>query len=207
MARAFEPARSARLQRRDAHPAGLRRRRPAPRGHGRHREARGIRGTRQGIARRAEPSVIDLRSTVVACRNPHLAAERARKREDLLTATEALLAKTRDQVTAGRIPGAGKIGVRAGKIINRYKVAKHFILVITDDHLAWRRDQTAIDAEAALDAIYILRTPVPAAALDAPAAVTAYKNLARVERDFRPIKADDLDLRPIHQPPARPLRP
>ena len=135
---------------------------------------------------------------MVACRNPHLAAERARKREDLLTATEALLAKTRDQVTAGRIRGAGKIGVRAGKIINRYKVAKHFILDITDDHLAWRRDQTAIDAEAALDGIYILRTPVPAAALDAPAAVTAYKNLARVERDFRSIKADDLDLRPIH---------
>jgi len=85
-------------------------------------------------------------STVVACRNPHLAAERARKREDLLTATEALLAKTRDQVTAGRIRGAGKIGVRAGKIINRYKVAKHFILDITDDQLAWRRDQTAVDA-------------------------------------------------------------
>jgi hypothetical protein len=135
---------------------------------------------------------------LIACRNPLLAAERARKREDLLTATETLLAKVRDQVTAGRIKDPDKIGVRAGKIINRYKVAKHFILDISDGHFAWHRDQAAIDAEAALDGIYIIRTPVPAAELDAPAAVTAYKNLARVERDFRSLKADDLDLRPIH---------
>jgi hypothetical protein len=135
---------------------------------------------------------------LIACRNPHLAVDRARKREDLLTATEALLAKARDQVTAGRIKGSDKIGVRAGKIINRYKVAKHFILDISDDHIAWRRDQAAIDTEAALDGIYIIRTSVPAASLDAPAAVAAYKNLAFVERDFRHLKADDLDLRPIH---------
>ena len=135
---------------------------------------------------------------LIACRNPLLAAERARKREDLLAATEALLAKVRDQATAGRLKGADKIGVRAGKVINRYKVAKHFILDIGDDRLAWRRDQAAIDAEAALDGIYIIRTPVPAAQLDAPATVAAYKNLARVERDFRSLKADDLDLRPIH---------
>ncbi len=135
---------------------------------------------------------------LIACRNPLLAAERARKREDLLIATEALLAKVKDQVTDGRVNGAGKIGVRAGKIINRYKVAKHFILDISDDHLTWHRDQAAIDAEAALDGIYIIRTPVPATQLDAPAVVTAYKNLARVERDFRSLKADDLDLRPIH---------
>ena len=76
-------------------------------------------------------------------------------------------------------------------------MAKHFILDIGGGHLAWRRDQAAIDAEAALDGIYIIRTPVPASQLDAPAAVTAYKNLARVERDFRSLKADDLDLRPI----------
>jgi hypothetical protein len=135
---------------------------------------------------------------LIACRNPLLAADRARKRDDLLAATEALLAKVSDQAAAGRIRGAGKIGVRAGKIVNRYKVAKHFILDIGDDHLAWRRDQAAIDAEAALDGIYIIRTPVPASQLDAPAAVTAYKNLALVERDFRSLKADDLDLRPIH---------
>jgi Transposase DDE domain len=135
---------------------------------------------------------------LIACRNPLLAAERARKREDLLAATEALLAKVRDQVTAGRIKDTGKIGVRTGKVINRYKAARHFILDIGDGSLAWQRDQPAIDAEAALDGIYIIRTPVPAAELDAPAAVAAYKNLARVERDFRSLKADDLDLRPIH---------
>jgi hypothetical protein len=135
---------------------------------------------------------------LIACRNPLLAADRARKREDLLTATETLLAKVKDQATAGRIKGKDKIGVRVGKVINRYKVAKHFILDISDDHLAWHRDQAAIDAEAALDGIYIIRTPVPATHLDAPAAVAAYKNLARVERDFRSLKTGDLDLRPIH---------
>jgi Transposase DDE domain len=135
---------------------------------------------------------------LIACRNPLLAAERARKREDLLTATETLLAKVASQAQAGRVRGADKIGVRAGKVINRYKVAKHLILDISDGRLAWRRDQAAIAAEAALDGIYIIRTPVPAARLDAPAAVAAYKNLARVERDFRSLKADDLDLRPIH---------
>jgi len=135
---------------------------------------------------------------LIACRNPLLAAERARRREDLLAATEALLAKVASQAQAGRVRGTDKIGVRAGKVINRYKVAKHFIPGIGDDHLAWRRDQAAIDAEAALDGIYIIRTPVPATELDTPAAVTAYKNLALVERDFRSLKADDLDLRPIH---------
>jgi len=135
---------------------------------------------------------------LIACRNPLLAAERARKREDLLAATEALLAKVASQAQAGRVRGTDKIGVRAGKVINRYKVAKHFIPGIGDDHLAWRRDQAAIDAEAALDGIYIIRTPVPATELDTPAAVTAYKNLALAERDFRSLKADDLDLRPIH---------
>jgi hypothetical protein len=135
---------------------------------------------------------------LIACRNPALAAERARKREDLLAATDKLLGKARDQVTAGRLKDADKIGVRAGKVIDRYKVAKHFILDIGEGRLKWRRDQAAIDAEAALDGIYIIRTPVPASELDTAAAVTAYKNLARVERDFRIIKTGDLDLRPIH---------
>jgi DDE family transposase len=135
---------------------------------------------------------------LIACRNPLLAAERARKREDLLAATEKLLAAVRDQASAGRIKGADKIGVRAGRVVNKYKMAKHLILDIGDDHLTWRRDQAAIDAEAVLDGIYVIRTPVPAGKLDAPAAVTAYKNLSRVERDFRSIKADDLYLRPIH---------
>jgi Transposase DDE domain len=135
---------------------------------------------------------------LIACRNPLLAAERARKREDLLTATEAELAKVGGQAAAGRIKGRDKIGVRAGRVINKHKVAKHIILDIGDAHLTWRRDQAAIDAEAALDGIYVIRTPLPADRLDAPGTVTAYKNLSRVERDFRSIKADDLDLRPIH---------
>jgi hypothetical protein len=135
---------------------------------------------------------------LIACRNPLLAAERARKREDLLAATDKLLAKAKDQVTAGRLKDADKIGVRAGKVIDRYKVAKHFILDIGPGQLSWRRDQAAIDAEAALDGIYVIRTPVTASKLDTPATITAYKNLSRVERDFRTIKADDLDLRPIH---------
>jgi len=134
---------------------------------------------------------------LIACRNPVLAADRARKREDLLAATEKLLAPLIARVTAGRLDGAAAIGVEAGKVISKYKTAKHFTLAITDTSLAVTRNQARIDAEAALDGFYVLRTPVPAAQLDAPAVVAAYKNLARVERDFRSIKSDDLDLRPI----------
>jgi hypothetical protein len=134
---------------------------------------------------------------LVACRNPVLAGERARKREDLLRATEKLLAPLTARVQAGRLAGAARIGVEAGKVINKYKTGKHFDLVITDDSLTVTRRQDQIDAEAALDGIYVLRTPVPAADLDGPAVVTAYKNLSRVERDFRSIKSDDLDLRPV----------
>jgi hypothetical protein len=135
---------------------------------------------------------------LIACRNPLLAAERARKREDLLSATEDDLAKVAAGAAAGRIKGKDAIGLRAGRVVNKHKMAKHLILDISEDRLAFRRDQAAIDAEAALDGIYVIRTPLPAGQLDAPGAVTAYKNLARVERDFRSIKADDLDLRPIH---------
>jgi hypothetical protein len=135
---------------------------------------------------------------LIACRNPLLAAERARKREDLLSATEDDLAKVAAGAAAGRIKGKDAIGLRAGRVVNKHKMAKHLILDISEDRLAFRRDQAAIDAEAALDGIYVIRTPLLADRLDAPGAVTAYKNLARVERDFRSIKADDLDLRPIH---------
>jgi hypothetical protein len=134
---------------------------------------------------------------LVACRNPVLAAERARKREDLLAATEKLLAPIVARVQAGRLAGAAKIGVEVGKVISKYKTAKHFAVTITDDSLTVTRDQDQIDAEAALDGFYVLRTPVPASELDAPAVVTAYKNLRYVERDFRHIKSDDLDLRPV----------
>ena len=134
---------------------------------------------------------------LIACRNPHLAADRARKREDLLAATEQLLAPLVARVGAGRLAGAAKIGVEAGKVISRHKTGKHFQITITDDSLTVERRQDRIDAEAALDGFYVLRTPVPASQLDAPAVVAAYKNLARVERDFRHIKSDDLDLRPV----------
>ncbi len=135
---------------------------------------------------------------LIVCRNPVLAAERARKREDLLAATESLVAPVTARVQAGKLTGASKIGVAAGKIISKYKVGKHFDLAITDTSLAITRRQDQIGAEAALDGFYVLRTSVPGSQLDAPGIVTAYKNLAYLERDFRVIKADDLDLRPIY---------
>ena len=134
---------------------------------------------------------------LIACRNPVLAADRARKREDLLAAAEKLLAPVIARVRGGRLTGAGPIGIEVGKVISRYKTAKHFAVTITDTTLAIERRQDRIAAEAALDGFYVLRTPVPASELDAPAAVAAYKNLKYVERDFRHIKSDDLDLRPV----------
>jgi hypothetical protein len=134
---------------------------------------------------------------LVACRNPVLATDRARKREDLLAATEKLLAPLIARVTAGRLAGAAAIGVEVGKVISRYKTSKHFEVTITDDSLTVARRQDQIDAEAALDGFYVLRTPVPADELDAARVVSAYKNLKYVERDFRSIKSDDLDLRPV----------
>lgn len=135
---------------------------------------------------------------LIACRNPALAAERARKRAELLAATQALLARIAERVDRGTLTGAARIGEAVGKVINKYKVGKHFRYQITDTGFTYGRDEAAIAAEAALDGIYVLRTCVPAADLDAPAVVQSYKNLAHLERDFRSIKTDDLDLRPIH---------
>ncbi|MGH3610226.1 MAG: IS1634 family transposase [Pseudonocardiaceae bacterium] len=135
---------------------------------------------------------------LVACKNPLLAAERARKRAELLDATETLLAPIKTAVDAGRLAGADKIGLRAGKVIGRYKMAKHFTLTISDTSIDWERNRDQIAAEAALDGIYVIRTSVPAETLDAAAVVAAYKNLAKVERDFRSLKAIDLDLRPVY---------
>jgi hypothetical protein len=134
---------------------------------------------------------------LIACRNPVLAADRARTRDELLAATEKLLAPVIARVRAGRLAGAGEIGVAVGKVITRYKTGKHFEVTITDTSLSVTRRQAQIDEEAAMDGLYVIRTPVPAGQLDAPAAVSAYKNLKYVERDFRHIKADDLDLRPV----------
>jgi Transposase DDE domain len=133
---------------------------------------------------------------LIACHNPVLEAERAAHRQRLLAATETELAKITAQVDAGRLADPAAIGTRVGKVINKRKVGKHFILEIGERSFSWRRDQASIDAEAALDGIYVIRTPVPASQLSAPAAVEAYKDLAHIERDFR-ISKDDLDLRPI----------
>jgi hypothetical protein len=134
---------------------------------------------------------------LIACRNPVLAGERARKREALLAATEKLLAPIAARVAAGRLAGAAEIGAKVGEVIGKYKMAKHLTVTITDTALAVEREQAQIDAEARLDGIYVIRTPVPEAGLDAAGAVAAYKNLKHVERDFRHIKSDDLDLRPV----------
>jgi hypothetical protein len=134
---------------------------------------------------------------LIACRNPFLAAERARKRTDLLRATEEDLGKIAAQVTAGRLKDPAAIGLRAGRVLNKRKMARHFTLDIAQAQISWQRSQASIDAEAATDGIYVIRTPVPEDTLDAAGTVAAYKGLAALERDFRSIKADDLDLRPI----------
>jgi Transposase DDE domain len=135
---------------------------------------------------------------LIACHNPAQAADRARTREALLAATETALAPIITAVTEGRLAGADRIGVKVGKVINRYKMSKHFDIAITDTSLAITRRASQIAAEAALDGIYVLRTPVPTNHLAAPAVVGAYKNLAAVERDFSSLKTIDLELRPIH---------
>jgi hypothetical protein len=135
---------------------------------------------------------------LIACRNPALAAERARKRGELLAATENLLAPIIARVEAGRLSGAGAIGEALGRVIDKYKVAKHFHRAITDTSLTVERRHDQIAAEAALDGVYVLRTSVGGEDLDPAAVVAGYKNLANVERDFRILKVDDLDLRPIH---------
>jgi hypothetical protein len=135
---------------------------------------------------------------LVACRNPALATERARKRLALLEATDAELAKIVAAAGAGRLTGADKIGIRVGKVVGRYKMAKHYLLDITDDRFAFTRNEDQITAEAALDGIYVIRTTIGPEQMDPAKVVATYKSLARVERDFRSIKSIDLDLRPIH---------
>jgi len=137
---------------------------------------------------------------LVVCRNPLLAEDRARKRAELLDATEAKLRPIQARVRRSRRPlrGADRIGLAVGAVINRYKMAKHFAITITDDDLTWTRKTDAIAAEAALDGLYVLRTGVPANALDATGVVAGYKRLAQVERAFRSHKTVDLEVRPIH---------
>jgi hypothetical protein len=135
---------------------------------------------------------------LIACKNPALAELRAAKRLELLAATETLLEPIKASVEAGRLAGADKIGVRVGKVVGRHKMAKHFTVTIGDTTISWERNTEAITAEAALDGIYVIRTSVSARTLPAAGVVCAYKDLAKVERDFRNIKAIDLDLRPVY---------
>jgi len=132
---------------------------------------------------------------LLACRNPALATERTRKRLALLDATDLELTKIAAAVGAGRLVGAGKIGIRVGKVIGRYKMAKHYTLSITEDAFTFTRDQTAIDTETALDGIYLIRTSVSAEQMNAGSVATTYKSLALVERDFRKTTTDDLPAR------------
>jgi len=135
---------------------------------------------------------------LVACRNPQLAAMRSHKREELLRATEESLRKIKKRVDAGKLAGADAIGLRVGRVINQYKVAKHFELEIGASSLTFARKTDRIAAEAALDGVYIIRTSLRSTQMDSADCVRNYKALANVERAFRSLKTVDLKVRPIH---------
>ena len=143
---------------------------------------------------------------LVVCKNPDLAQERARKREELLLATERELDKVVAAVATGRLRGSDQIGERVGRIIGRFKVGKHFLRAISDDTFSYRRDLDRIAAEAALDGLYVIRSNVTPDRLDAEALVRSYKLLSRVERAFRTLKSVDLQVRPVHHRLAERVR-
>lgn len=143
---------------------------------------------------------------LVACRNVQLAKLRAHKRLELLAATERNLDKIKARVDAGKLAGQDAIGVCVGKVVNQFKVAKHFELSIADNSFSHARKQDAIAAETALDGIYIIRTSLGSEQMDAPACVRNYKSLANVERAFRSLKTVDLKVRPIHHRTADRVR-
>jgi hypothetical protein len=141
---------------------------------------------------------------LIACRNPALARQRAEKRQDLIAAMQVELEKVAAMVTAGRLKGAGAIGVRAGKVLDKYKVAKHFDLAIAEAAFSYKLNNERIAAEAALDGLYVIRTSVAKADMGDGEAVLSYKRLAEVERAFRTLKGIDLQVRPIrHRLEAR----
>jgi len=135
---------------------------------------------------------------LIACRNAQLAQLRAHKRQALLQATAAELEKVRSMVARKRLRGADQIGVRVGRVVNKYKVAKHFELEIEDERCSFRIREDQVAAEARLDGIYILRTSVAEQTMDPAQVVRSYKSLAQVERAFRSLKTVDLKIRPIH---------
>ncbi len=137
---------------------------------------------------------------LVVCRNPFLAAERARKRQELVGATKRALDKIVQATQRAKRPlrGRDKIGVRVGRVMDRYKVAKHFVFHIEDERFSYELDPERIEAEQSLDGIYVIRTNVPSEELRATEAVEAYKGLSVVEQAFRSYKSVDLKVRPIH---------
>jgi len=137
---------------------------------------------------------------LIVCRNPLLAEERKRKRQALLDATEKKLLPIQARVRRAKRPlrGKDKIALAVGAVINRYKVAKHFDITISDDDVSFTRNAEQINAEAALDGVYVVRSSVNSEALDASSTVKAYKQLSNAERAFRSLKTIDLEVRPIH---------
>jgi len=135
---------------------------------------------------------------LIVCRNPLVAAERARKREDLLTATERGLKEIQQRVSKGTLAGADQIGIAVGPAAKRYRMKKHFALEITDNSFSFQRKTEQIAAEAALDGFYILRTSLPADTMAAGEVVRTYKQLEQAERAFKTLKGPDLEIRPIH---------
>ncbi|RPI12718.1 MAG: IS1634 family transposase [Acidobacteriales bacterium] len=145
---------------------------------------------------------------LIACRNPELAKLRAEKRKDLIEATNAALEKVQRLVSSGRLKGRAEIGVRVGRVVNKYRVAKHFALTITDTSFRFSIRQKQVETEALLllDGIYLIRTNVPASEMSAAQAVRNYKALSQVERAFRCFKTVDLQVRPIHHRKADRVR-
>lgn len=135
---------------------------------------------------------------LIVCRNPDLARMRAHKRKDLLAATRAELEKLQAMVAAGKLKGKDKIGLRIGRVVNKYKVAKHFTLDIRDDAFDLAINEANVTEEARMDGLYVVRTSVPAKRMSADDAVRSYKSLGKVERAFRSMKTLDLHVRPIH---------
>jgi transposase len=158
----------------------------------------------------AEISVPDMfpGERLIVCRNRELAAERARKREELLAATERELARIDARVRrkGSHLHGAAEIGMAVGAVLNSKKMAKHFDVEIRDGSLTWQRRIEQIEQEARLDGIYVIRTSMPTEHLDATEAVQAYKDLSRVERAFRSLKTVDLEIRPIRHWTAQRVR-
>ena len=143
---------------------------------------------------------------LMACRNGALAKRRAHKREALLCATEAALGKVKARVDAARLKGRDAIGVCVGKVVDRFKVAKHIEITIEEASFTFRRKQDSITAETALDGIYIIRTSVANTQMDAATCVRNYKALTNVERAFKSLKMTDLKVRPIHHRTAERVR-